>query len=368
MPINAFGGGPGSGKTYGVVEHVLLPAIAKGRFVITNIEGLDVHAIYEYVVENFYKGKIICVGHIRTCGRDAPSSDDFFPGAAQLDTACSLPAPDAPKVCGGDLVVIDEATRYWAQGTKVLPSHAYFFREHRHFANELGHTCDLVVIDPDLSMLTRALKGKIELASVTHKPKAVGLNRYVVRIYRGANTAKKPQSIEGPYEFKAKIYSLYKSYAHEKAKEQTIDKRQNTLFSKRNLTFMAFIVALLILCIYGLYWAYQRKMKTLRPEDDPEQVRGAQMLVPVRAAGASSATNAGVGSGPKSDALRVVGEVVIRGERWIVVSDSAGIVRFENPAAFVGQGVLVVGTVEGSRVTTWTGMQAKSQSIVGSGK
>jgi zona occludens toxin len=50
MPINAFGGGPGSGKTYGVMEHVILPAIAEGRFILTNIEGLNAQAIYDYTV------------------------------------------------------------------------------------------------------------------------------------------------------------------------------------------------------------------------------------------------------------------------------------------------------------------------------
>src|SRR5689334_552815 len=138
MPINGFGGGPGSGKTYGVMEHVILPAVAQGRFILTNIEGLNVEAIYDYVAENFYKGKIFCIGHIRRCNREAPDADDFFPGASALDTPVPVPSPEFARVSGGDLVVIDEATRHWAQGEKVKPSHAYFFREHRHFANEMG--------------------------------------------------------------------------------------------------------------------------------------------------------------------------------------------------------------------------------------
>lgn len=99
MPINAFGGGPGSGKTYGVVQHVILPAIAAGRFVITNIEGLNDQAIYDYVAANFYKGKILCIGHIRRCDRNAPEGVGFFPGEEALDMPVPVPQPDAPTVC-----------------------------------------------------------------------------------------------------------------------------------------------------------------------------------------------------------------------------------------------------------------------------
>lgn len=87
MPINAFGGGVGTGKTYGVMEHVVLPAVAAGRFIITNIEGLNEQAIYDYVAKHFYKGKIICIGHIRCCDRNAPGEEDFFPGQDALDKA-----------------------------------------------------------------------------------------------------------------------------------------------------------------------------------------------------------------------------------------------------------------------------------------
>ncbi|MGS0892949.1 zonular occludens toxin domain-containing protein [Burkholderia stagnalis] len=136
----------------------------------------------------------ICIGHIRGCDRSAPEEDNFFPGEEALDKPVPIPDPEFGRVWGGDLVVIDEATRYWSQGEKIKRPHAYFFREHRHFTNVMGHSCDLVVIDPDLTMLARALKGKIEMSSVTHKPKALGLNRYSVNLYRGVKFSAKPMS------------------------------------------------------------------------------------------------------------------------------------------------------------------------------
>lgn len=368
MPINAFGGGPGSGKTYGVMEHVILPAVAKGRFIITNIEGLNDEAIYQYVAEKFYKGKIICIGHIRCCDRNAPGEEDFFPGSESLDKPCATPRLDEKKVCGGDLVVIDEATRYWNSDAKVQRQHAYFFREHRHFANELGHTCDLVVIDPDLSLLARAIKGKIELASVTHKPKEIGLNRYVVNLYRGVRTSGKPTSTLGPYKFQEAIYALYKSYSHSEAKEQAIDKRQNLLNNPRVFVYAGGLALLLGLSIWGLYSYYHHQMEkfsTATQESSPTARKSTESESPTSASHAGHFETSG---SEKSSTLRVAGEVRLRGQLWILVVDDAGAARLENPAAFVGQGTMIVGTVEGQKVATWTGSANRSLSIAGGQK
>lgn len=359
MPINAFGGGPGSGKTYGVMEHVILPAVAKGRFIITNIDGLNTEAIYEYVVKEFYKDKIICIGHIRHCDRAAPDLVTFFPGEDALDKAMPVPSPDAPEVCGGDLVVVDEATRYWSQGEKVKKEHAYFFREHRHFANEMGHTCDLVVIDPDLTMLARALKGKVEMASVTHKPKEIGMdNRYVVKMFRGVKLTGKPQSVNGPYKFREQIYSLYRSYAVAGAKEQAVDGRQS-LKGKILFKFGAMVVLLLVMVVL-FYLAVRHKLDKInegQPKPVPASAAVGGTSVPSFLPGAPvGASAAPVARSSVSDRLRVAGEVVVRGERWVVVSDG-GLVRLENAAAFVGSRSLVVGSVEGQRVTTWSGVR-----------
>jgi zona occludens toxin len=361
MPINAFGGGPGSGKTYGVLEHVILPAVAKGRFVLTNIEGLEVEAIYQYVAEHFYKGKIICIGHIRACERNAPDDDDFFPGEAFLDKACAVPAPDVPKVVGGDLVVIDEATRYWPTDAKVKRSHAYFFREHRHFANECGHTCDLVVIDPDLTMLARAVKGKVELSSVTHKPKALGLNRYVVNLYRGVRVSRQPMSTNGPYKFRPEIYALYKSYSHANAKEQVIDKRQNLLFSPRVVVIGVCFLLLGAGGVYGIRWffgggrAHAMEAHKAAPVASNQLTGGAAAPAPLKKALPSF-----------SDVWRIVGVVGLEGQRYVVLSDAAGRLRYESPSLFTLSGPLLIGDVDGARVTYYSGA-APSASLLSPG-
>lgn len=352
MPINGFGGVPGSGKTYGVMEHVILPAIAKGRFILTNIEGLNPEAIYQYVLDQAPAGKIVCIGHIRICDRTAPEEDEFFPGADALDKPMPVPAPEFPRVCGGDLVVIDEATRYWTTGEKVKRSHFYFFREHRHFANEMGHTCDLVVIDPDLSLLARQLKGKLEMASVTHKPKEIGLNRYVVNIYPRGRVKGKPTQTLGPYAFRKEICALYKSYSHEKAQEQAIDGRQNVFRNPRLWTFAAGILLMGGLSSWGVYHLVWGKAMMKDAPKEQAAVTAASNSTPTGSAPAPAMAQSN-----RSDSLHIAGEVIINGEHWIAVADSNGHLRLENPAAFVGRGVLLVGTVEGKRVTAWTGTQ-----------
>lgn len=350
MPINAFGGGPGTGKTYGVVEHVILPAVAKGRFVLTNIDGLNTDAIYQYVVDNFYTGKIFCIGHIRTCSRGRPGEDGFFPGDDSLDKPCHVPAANIDVVVGGDLVVIDEATRYWPMGEKVSKEAQFFFREHRHFANVLGHTCDLVVIDPDLMLLSRPLRGKIELSSVTHKPKALGMNRYTVRMYRGCKLTAKPQSVSGPFPFKPEVYALYKSYSHEGAKESAVDSRQNIFRNKLLWLYVAVIVG-----IGGSGFWYT--WKYFNP-DKPKAMRAGREL-PVRGsstAGPAVAVQGSTAAVSFSDRWRVVGSYSGASGSWVVLADPAGRLRLESPSAFAGAGVAQVGEVDGLKVTRFSGV------------
>jgi zona occludens toxin len=357
MPINAFGGGPGSGKTYGVVEHVILPAVAAGRFIITNIDGLNTEAIYEYVAKHFYKNKIICIGHIRNCSRDAPGQDGFFPGDDSLDKPNPCPPPTLDKVAGGDLVVIDEATRYWVMGDKVSKEAQFFFREHRHFANEIGHTCDLVVIDPDLMQLARPLRGKIELSSLTHKPKGIGLNRYVVRLYRGCKLTGKPQSVNGPYKFQPEIYSLYKSYSHANAKESAVDGRQNIFASK---ILWGYIVGVVIAMTLGSWfvWKFFHPAGSAVPSSPVVSSSSALPNSMQVAAVGPSHSSVAMNVPAVSEKWRVVGTMVAGGLPWVVVSDPDGRLRLESPSAFVGTGAVAVGDVDGAMVSTWSGVPA----------
>jgi zona occludens toxin len=45
MPITAYTGLMGSGKSYECVSSVIVPAIKKGRRVVTNVDGIDSDAM-----------------------------------------------------------------------------------------------------------------------------------------------------------------------------------------------------------------------------------------------------------------------------------------------------------------------------------
>ncbi|APC14207.1 hypothetical protein BLL42_00010 [Pseudomonas frederiksbergensis] len=51
MPINAYTGLMGSGKSFECVVSVIVPAVAKGRRVVTNVDGIDSDAIRAYINE-----------------------------------------------------------------------------------------------------------------------------------------------------------------------------------------------------------------------------------------------------------------------------------------------------------------------------
>lgn len=74
------------------------------------------------------------------------------------------------------------------------------------------------------------------------------------------------------------------------------------------------------------------------------------------------------GSSEKSGSLRGARMVRINGESWVVVHDvGSGSVRLENPATFVGRGVMMVGNIEGQRVAIWTGAARPASPVVGLG-
>jgi zona occludens toxin len=68
-----------------------------------------------------------------------------------------------------------------------------------------------------------------------------------------------------------------------------------------------------------------------------------------------------------SETLHIAGEVVLGGQRYVVVSDASGIARLESSGLFVGRGLTMVGNVDGQRVTTWSGQHVVPQKSAGIG-
>ena len=124
MALKGYFGAPGHGKTYEVVENVIVPAIRAGRRVVTNIAGLDIEAIADYCVERGAdRDKLGTVERI-TLNDDSAGKFAVIVGDgedATLDEEKSI-------VRGGDLVVLDEVWRVWEDGKKLHQDDARFLR------------------------------------------------------------------------------------------------------------------------------------------------------------------------------------------------------------------------------------------------
>jgi zona occludens toxin len=97
MSIVAYTGLPGSGKSYGVVEHVIVPALVEGRAVYTNIP-LNELEIFKY---------------LQTKGMNRINIHPFSIDDAKEKEGYMAGIP------GGAVIVIDEIWRLWPSGMKA---------------------------------------------------------------------------------------------------------------------------------------------------------------------------------------------------------------------------------------------------------
>src|SRR5690554_5594843 len=100
MAINCYTGLMGSGKTYEVVENVIIPNYMKGRRIVTNINGLNEDKIKEYILKKNKNFNEENFGSIVLCSDEQAMKEDFFP---QDDINIES------FVKRGDFVVVDEA-------------------------------------------------------------------------------------------------------------------------------------------------------------------------------------------------------------------------------------------------------------------
>ena len=193
MAINAYTGLPGSGKSYTVVERVILPALEKGKKVWTNI---PMNNQMLEVME--YPGELV-----QFDTRDVIDNERWFQEV--------FPA--------GAILVIDECWRFWPSGMRanqMLEGHKSFFAEHRHMVSEDGFSTEIVLVTQNLSQIAATLRDLVEFTYVTIKLKAVGLDRkFRVDVYDKAVTGVKPpknQQIRQLYgSYQEKVYRFYQS-------------------------------------------------------------------------------------------------------------------------------------------------------------
>lgn len=335
MAINAYTGLMGSGKTYEVVCNVILPAVEQGRRIVTNIEGIKIDLIHQHLANDRKDGKTAkdFGGLVHVTNDDVHSPNFFYYG--KPDEVQTIVKP-------GDLVLIDEAWRFWGTGNKVHPNHMIFFREHRHFVDERRFTCDLVVIVQDIADLNRQLKNVLELTFRTTKLKALGLNKsYRVDMYESYKVRAKPLSQQIKTYNKA-FFPFYSSYSGGPGKEKAIDSRQNILKQKKLWLTAAGAVVFIGFAVWNTVRFFQPKPKpdaSAQTSPDPAQAPSGAVQPVQRGPESESSSGAVLKGYWRIGAMAPVG----------LVQTSAGyVVHLDKPVSDLGVASFV--TLDGKKV------------------
>ncbi|GJN44776.1 zonular occludens toxin domain-containing protein [Pseudomonas tohonis] len=238
MALNGYFGIPGSGKSYSIVEYVIIPALQKGRHVVTNIPLKA-----DLLVQVFG-------GRITQLELDALEDEDL---------------PD--KIPHGAVVIIDECWRRWPSGQKISQApmgDLEFLKEHRHRVDKEGNAMQVVLATQDRSDIAAWVRKLIAHSFEMSKLEEVGLgNKFHIKVYRrcptGENVPAKYVIREAYGTYKPEIYQYYSSATQSEASdlsvgdEKAMDKRSNLFSSGQALFLMGFIVFAIL---GGLYLGY----------------------------------------------------------------------------------------------------------------
>jgi len=274
MSIKGAVGLQGHGKTYETVKFAVVPAIAASRRVVTNIRGLDIEKIQAYISINKLSKFVstpenldFVFGEILTVSSDDIQKPGFFP---VLNSSGYLDIDKPSIVKPGDLVIVDEAWRFWATDSKISVEHMSFFREHRQFVGDSADTCDLIWISQSVSDIHRKLRDVTEMTTVCAKTKELGIDSgYVTEVFARARMRKADRITYKIQKYDADVFPLYKSYSAGVGKENAIDQRQNKLKDKWFIArFVLSLIVMVALVFYCIHWY---KTKTgLGEEKKPE--------------------------------------------------------------------------------------------------
>lgn len=327
MAITAFTGVPGSGKSYALVEQVVLPAVLAGRRVVTNIEGLDPDAVHDWCA-----GKVTDpdkLGEVIKFSGEQAVKPGFFPTEEIPDTATFIK--------GGDYIVFDEWRLYWPRrGQMPSPDLEPFLRWHRHLTNAKGHATDLAIGTQLATDVCQDFRGLIERSYKFRKLKAIGAPKlYSWDVFEGHLQPKGGAYKQGNGKYKPEVFALYKSYTAGQGSEDNNDKRLS-VFSK---AFIGAYAGGALLIVAGAWGAYRFFSK---PDVKP---------VAVATAGPGGAIMPVTPAQPPRSEFRIVGTILGDQGVRVIISDDKGATRVLPPGGFeFDNGRPVSGRVDGKQV------------------
>lgn len=240
--ITAYTGLQGSGKSYGVVKHVIAPALKRsGAFiqagkpriqVLTNIPMNDEECMHRF-------GATV----------DRIDIDDIKSDSFDWDEVLEK----------GGLLVLDEIWELWPSGLQQNKARAQdreLLAKHRHRVGENGRATEVILVTQDLGQVSSFVRQLISYTYHARKLDSVGMeNRYNVNVYAGAVTGAVPPASRKVRSMKAakyepEIFPLYKSHTQSDAgagDESKIDQRNNAMSGG----FVKFLIVVTIVGIAG---------------------------------------------------------------------------------------------------------------------
>ncbi|AYR21998.1 zonular occludens toxin family protein [Alcaligenes faecalis] len=348
MAITVYTGLMGSGKSYECVSSAIVPAVKAGRRVVTNVDGIDSDVIRAYCQDK-YSIAPERLGSVVHCKNEDVSKADFLPYGENADTFCQP----------GDIICIDEAWRFWGTDCKLLAEHKVFFREHRHFVHpDTKVSCDLVLMVQDISDLHRILKVVVEVTFKTTKIKTLGLNKtYRVEMWEGYKLTQKGRVAVENKRYDPQIFPLYSSYTGGVGKELQVDDRQNVLKSPKLWILAVLVIGLFSISVYTLMGFFGSKPAT----DNSAASTGYVDSKTNSALPASAPTTHAQPRQAMSTSWRLVGTMQAGKTAYAVIQSTDGRMRLEHPSSFQNSGAVMIGEVDGERITAWSGSKPTSK-------
>jgi zona occludens toxin len=236
VAIDLYSGLPGSGKSFGVVKHVILPALKAGRLVVTNIP-----LYLDTIKEEYPEGRV-----------EQFSSDDD-------------PPYNFSQAERGAVVVIDEAWRHWPGGMRanaIPEADRAFFAEHRHRVDEQGRSTQIVLVTQNPAQISTFVREMINTHYRAEKMDKLGSdNKFRIDVYADATTKKAVliRSMYGAYT--SDVWKYYQSHTQGEAvgvDESSMDNRGN-VFASATVRYGLPIGVIFV--VFGVYYAYTSIMK-----------------------------------------------------------------------------------------------------------
>lgn len=343
MAIDAYVGLPGHGKSYGVVEHVIIPSLKQGRHVVTNIP-LNVDAL------------LMDFG-----GTIQQLPDDWF----ELEDLTEY-------AVNGCVLVLDELWRRWPAG--MLTNQASIgdkslLAEHRHKVDKENRSMRIVLVTQDLSQIASWVRVLVE---TTYRIAKKSKKFYVVSIYAGAITGNKaPKTAlirQASGRFKKEVFVYYSSATQSETgnvgDESTADNRASILKSWGLWALVGVVLLGGFIGVSGLIKFFSSPdpvpekpklspvAELLRDEQERKSISKSTQAVFKEVLPTSSEP-------PLSTLWRVGGYVKGDGLERVALL-SAGRVRYVpiSSCEFYESGIDVFCDVDGERVTPWSGSGA----------